>query len=58
MSRYNELLDRAVNSIERTFKKRAASQLVNAGRGGVLVDKSKQAGKTTDFELITWLVIK
>ncbi len=58
MSQYNTLLDAAVNSIEQTFKKRAASQLTNAGRGGVLVDKSKQASKTTDFELITWLVIK
>ena len=58
MSLYNDLLSRAVNSIERTFKKRAADQLVHAGRGGVLVDKSKQASKTTDFDLVTWLVIK
>ncbi len=58
MSLYDGLLDRAVSSIERTFKKRAASQLVNAGRGGVLIDKSKQVSKTTDFDLMTWLVIK
>ena len=58
MSQYNELLDRAVTSIEQTFKKRVASQLVNAGRGGVLVDRSKQASRSTDFELMTWLVIR
>ena len=58
MQVYNTLLDRAVHSIERTFKKRAAAQLVNAGRGGVLPDQSQQAGTTTDFDLITWLIIK
>jgi len=58
MSKYSRLLRRAITDIAGRFKSRAASQLVNAGRGGVLVDKSKQAGKSTDFELITWLVIK
>jgi SNF2 family DNA or RNA helicase len=58
MSQYNALLDRAVASIEATFKKRVAGQLVNAGRGGLLVDQHKQASKTTDFKLITWLVTK
>jgi len=58
MSHYNALLDRAVADIEKKFKKRAAGQLVNAGRSGVLVDKGKQASRTTDFDLITWLVIK
>jgi hypothetical protein len=57
MSHYNALLERAVASIENTFKKRAASQLTSGGRGGLLVEQHKQAGKTTDFELITWLVI-
>lgn len=58
MSHYTDLLERAVASIERTFKKRAAGQLVNAGRGGLLPEQHKQATRTTDFELITWLVIK
>lgn len=58
MSQYNTLLNLAVASIERTFKKRVADQLVNAGRGGVLIDQQKQASQTTDFDLITWLVVK
>ncbi len=57
MSRYDTLLNLAVASIERTFKKRVAAQLVNAGRGGVLVDQQKQASRTTDFDLVTWLVV-
>ncbi|MBN1877216.1 MAG: ATP-dependent helicase [Anaerolineae bacterium] len=55
---YNTLLDRAVASIEHTFKKRAAAQLVNAGRGGMLMERKQQVTQTTDFTLVTWLVIK
>jgi len=58
MDHYNELLERAVVAIERTFKQRAAGQLVNGGRSGILIDQSKQASKHTDFDLITWLVIR
>jgi hypothetical protein len=57
MSAYSELLKRAVGSIVGTFKRRAIGQLLS-GRGGVLVEQSKQASESTDFELITWLVIK
>jgi hypothetical protein len=57
MSTYTELLKVAVESIESTFKKRAISNLMS-GRNGVLVDESKQAKETTDFELVTWLVIE
>ena len=57
MSVYNKLLTRAVDSIASTFKKRAVSHL-QSGRGAVLIDRRKQASETTDFELITWLVIK
>lgn len=57
MTRYTALLDAAVRSIEKTFTKRALSSLQNS-RGAVLPDKSQQANSKTDFELITWLVIR
>ena len=57
MTRYNDLLQKAVNSLTRTYRKRAVSNLV-AGRGGTLVKPQKQVRNVTDFELITWLVIQ
>ncbi|MFQ5434162.1 MAG: helicase-related protein [Anaerolineae bacterium] len=57
MDSYNDLLAGAVKSIERTFSKRAAAQL-QAGRGGLLPTRQEQVHEQTDFELITWLVIK
>ena len=56
MSRYNGLLEEAVRSIENTFQRRNIRNLLS-GRGGVLVDETQQARATTDFDLITWLVI-
>jgi hypothetical protein len=58
MALYNELLEKAVASIEQTFTKRNATQLITGGRGGVLVAQQKQVSQSTDFDLITWLVIK
>jgi len=57
MAKYSDLLNRAVASIARTFQKRAISHL-QSGRDAVLVDQRKQVGQTSDFELVTWLVIK
>ncbi len=57
MDKYNDLLAGAVKSIERTFKKRAVAQL-QSGRGGALPTRQEQVHEQTDFELITWLVIK
>lgn len=57
MSAYNELLQKAVNSIARTFQKRTAAGL-QSGRDFVIPDKKEQATDTSDFELVTWLVIK
>jgi hypothetical protein len=54
---YSELLQKAVESIVHTFKKRALTGLLS-GRGGVLVEANKQVTSTSDFQLITWLVIK
>ena len=57
MNLYNKLLAAAVDSIARTFQKRVAAGL-QTGRDFVIPDQHEQARETTDFELITWLVIK
>ena len=57
MSGYDKLLREAVRSISHTYEKRAFGSL-RSGRGGVLPLESEQVGDTTDFELVTWLVIK
>ncbi|MCZ2153561.1 MAG: DEAD/DEAH box helicase [Bryobacterales bacterium] len=57
MTRYAALLDKAVASIASTFRKRTATTLLS-GRSGLLTDRSKQPAETSDFELITWLVVK
>ncbi|MBN2702697.1 MAG: hypothetical protein JXR23_00660 [Pontiellaceae bacterium] len=57
MSKYDDLLGKAIASIAAVFKKRLAVGLT-AGRDFVLPDRSEQAKDDSDFELITWLVIK
>ena len=57
MSTYNDLLKHATNSIASTFKKRAIRHLLS-GRGATLVDQDQAANEASDFELVTWLVIK
>ena len=57
MTQYNDLLQKTVDSLSRTYDKRAISSLLS-GRGGVLPPKAEHIRQTTDFELITWLVIK
>ena len=57
MTLYNDLLQKAVKSLSRTYQKRAVGNLIS-GRGGKLVKQQKQIRNITDFELITWLVIQ
>ncbi len=57
MKAYSQLLGKAVDSIERNFKRRALAHL-QSGRGAVLMDRLKQVSDKTDFELVTWLVIR
>jgi SNF2 family DNA or RNA helicase len=57
MTFYTELLNQAVESFSGTFKKRAVAGL-QSGRDGTLIAQSKQVRSTSDFELISWLVIK
>jgi hypothetical protein len=57
MTPYDRLLQRAVDSIVATFRKRVAAGL-QSGRGFVIPSQREQASEKTDFELVTWLVIK
>ena len=57
MTQYNDLLQKAIKSLSSTYKKRAIGNLLSS-RGGVLPKRQKQVSNVTDFELITWLVIK
>ena len=57
MSRYSALLNKAVSAIATHFSKKSVGNLF-AGRSGKLTDTSKQVKSTTDFDLITWLIIK
>lgn len=58
MSKETELLDKAVDSITRTFTNRVTRNLFKSGKGGITPLKQQQVTKTTDFELITWLIIE
>jgi hypothetical protein len=57
MGQYTQLLDKTVQAIVDQFAKKNAANLF-AGRGGKLMDSSKTVQNTSDFELITWLVIQ
>ena len=57
MKTYDTLLQKAVNSLAATFRKRAASGL-QSGREFVLPNALEQVHEKTDLELVTWLVIK
>lgn len=57
MSRYSALLEKAVNAIASTFRKRVISHLMSS-RAGLLTQNATQVTSTTDFDLISWLVIR
>ena len=57
MKKYDELLEKAISEITKTFKKRAVSALLS-GRGGKLPTQTQQVKGAGDFELVTWIIIK
>ena len=57
MTIYNELLKKAVTAIENSYRKRTTGKLLE-GRGSVLPGIDEQITEQTDFDLITWLVIR
>lgn len=56
MMAYDKLLEKAVDSLAATFRRRAASGL-QSGRGFILPNVQEQVHETTDLDLVTWLVI-
>ncbi len=56
MQAYNVLLQKAVESVATTFRRRAASGL-QSGRSFILPNAQEQVHDKTDLELVTWLVI-
>ena len=56
MGAYSALLDKTVAAIVAQFTRKNAANLFT-GRGGKLMDATKVVKGTTDFDLITWLVI-
>ena len=57
MGPYSDLLEKAVQAIASQFARKTTGNLFS-GRGGKLTDTTKQAKTSTDFELISWLIIK
>ena len=58
MSHYDGLIQKALASIQHTFRRRAAAALLS-GRGGLLPTSAETPDRDQgDFELITWLVIR
>jgi SNF2 family DNA or RNA helicase len=57
MKVYNDLLEKAIKSIENTFRKRVITHLIS-DRTAVLPTLQQQVTEKTDFELITWLIIR
>ncbi|MCI0520529.1 MAG: phospholipase D-like domain-containing protein [Chloroflexi bacterium] len=57
MGAYSELLGKAVKAIKSAYRKRAAGGLA-AGRGAALPLLGEQVSEQSEFELVTWLVIR
>ena len=56
MSNESRLLDSAMESIKRTFARRATTSLLS-GRDGLLPLASETPSSSDDMELVTWLVV-
>jgi SNF2 family DNA or RNA helicase len=57
MSKYSGLLEAGVQSITRTFQKRVAEGMQH-NRDFVIPNEHEQARGMSDFELVTWIIIK
>ncbi len=57
MSKYTDLLEKSVGAITKSYKERSKAKLT-LDRNAVIAPRDKQIEKISDFELITWLVIK
>ncbi len=56
-SKYTDLLETLVKAITKSYRERSKAKLTS-DRNAVITPRDKQIEKISDFELITWLVIK
>jgi hypothetical protein len=57
MNHYDDLIQKVLASIERTFQRRATASLLSS-RGGVIPTAAETPhADSGDFELVTWVVI-
>lgn len=56
LSKYSALLEKVTQHIASSYRKRAAQTLLSS-RSAVLAPVSEQATETSEYELMTWLVI-
>ena len=57
MAAYSDLLQKALTSVVHTFSRRAVGQLL-LSRDAILPTRQEQATEDSEFDLVTWLVIK
>lgn len=57
MHAYDTLLQKAVDSLAATFRKRVATGM-QTGRGFIIPNEHEQVHEKTDLELVTWLIIQ
>ena len=57
MGRYNDLLAKAIKAIEGAFRRRVVGSLLT-DRQATLPTLAQQVSAESDFELVTWLVIR
>lgn len=57
LSQPNQLLQKALESIRGSFRRKLNQSVLSGGRGVVVPNLEEQLGADTPFELITWLVI-
>ena len=59
METYDALLKGAVKAVSAAFQKRNQNQIsLQAGRGGQLVSAAHAVSQTTDYDLVSWCIIK
>lgn len=57
MTFYNELLNKSLEEVKSNFQRRNAGNLFS-GRGGSLLNFQEQVFDSSNFKLITWLIVK
>jgi hypothetical protein len=57
IDKYTDLLKKAVDQVVHVFKKKSHQKLTS-DRGALLIPKANQLNEMSDFELVTWLIVR